>query len=382
MKKPLKDGFLRMIEFFPLNRRGKELSPDFFEIQGEVYNSGKFISDQSLTEFETNFANYIGARYAVGVGNGLDALKISLRAAGISKGDWVIVPGFSFIATWLAVLDLGAIPIPIDVESNSGNINLNLVRVNLDERVKAIIVVHLYGNPSIDINFVKEMNDLGIKVIEDAAQAHGAKVGNLSCGNIGNFSAFSFYPTKNLGAAGDAGIILTNDTNDRNIVRSIANYGRGDSKYDFIRFGYNSRLDEIQASALNFFLRYLDNWNSKRANIANQYIKSISSRSDQKIVHLNGTIRRDVIHCYHLFVCSVDDRENFVKYLQRRGISSEVHYPHYIYDFDFILNEIPEDNRKDLSQSKRLSESVVSIPLHPWLEDWEVKTINDALVNY
>jgi dTDP-4-amino-4,6-dideoxygalactose transaminase len=371
-----------MIDFFPLHRRENELTTNFFEIQREVFKSGKFISDHKLNEFETNFAKYIGSQHAVGVGNGLDALKISLRVAGISKGDWVIVPGFSFIATWLAVLDVGAIPIPIDVESKTGNISLNLIRKNLDKRIKAVIVVHLYGNPSIDLDFVAEMNSLGIKVIEDAAQAHGAKVGKLNCGNIGNFSAFSFYPTKNLGAAGDAGMIMTNDSNHRDIARSISNYGRGDSKYEFNKFGYNSRLDEIQASALNFFLGYLDDWNLKRINAANQYIAALASRGDKKVEHLDGKINSEVIHCYHLFVCSVDDRSNFIKHMKQSEISSEIHYPHYIYDFGFILNEIPKNFRKELPQSRRLSESVVSIPLHPWLKDWEIKTITEALVNY
>jgi dTDP-4-amino-4,6-dideoxygalactose transaminase len=371
-----------MIEFFPLNRRNNNTFMDLVKLNSSIYESGKFILGEEVKKFQNNFASYVGTKYAVGVGNGLDALKLSLVAAGVKKGDWVIVPGFSFIATWLAVLDVGAVPIPVDVENKSGNICLDLVKNKMNSKVKAIVVVHLYGNPAIDLDFVSQMNSVGTTIIEDAAQAHGAEIQSIKCGNLGIISAFSFYPTKNLGATGDAGMVMTNDYDFYEVLNSISNYGRGESKYEFSRFGYNSRMDEIQAGNLNYFLNFLKNWNEIRVEIANKYKLAINSRNDDKIRHLDGILNRDVKHCYHLFVCAVEDRNDFIAYMRKQQIATEIHYPNTILDHDFIMEKIPKSEIENLPNSIKLSREVVSIPLHPWLKKEEISKIISALANY
>ena len=251
-----------------------ELKPTYLELQEKmdaayhrVMNSGWYLLGEETEAFEADFAAYVGTKHCVTVGNGLDALRLALEAHGIGPGDEVIVPAHTFIATWLAVSQCGAIPVAVDVRRDTANMDASLLEGALTRRTKAIIPVHLYGQPA-DMDPIREFATRhGLVVIEDAAQAHGARYRGKMCGTLGHAAAFSFYPGKNLGAFSDGGAITTNDDAVARKARMLRNYG-SEKRYHHEMAGTNSRLDELQAAFLRVKLRYLDEWNLRRAAIA------------------------------------------------------------------------------------------------------------------
>ena len=310
-----------MIPFVSFEPMHTELQEDINEKIMEIYRNNQYILGSECEKFEEEFAEYCGAKYCIGCGNGLDALYLILKAYDIGVGDEVIVPANTFIATALAVSYVGATPILVDSTLDDYNINPDKIEEKITSKTKAIIPVHLYGQPADmnRINAIAKKNRL--RVIEDSAQAHGAMYNQKKTGVLGDASAFSFYPGKNLGALGDAGAIVTNDKVLADKIRTIRNYG-SDYKYHHIYKGTNSRLDEIQAGILRIKLKKLEEWNNFRIKVAERYLNEIKNSNI-----ILPQITRDVKHVFHIFAIRCNERSKLEKHLENKGILTGKHYP-------------------------------------------------------
>jgi dTDP-3-amino-3,4,6-trideoxy-alpha-D-glucose transaminase len=307
-----------------------ELKPTYLELREEmdaayhrVMNSGWYLMGAETEAFETEFAAYVGTRHCVTVGNGLDALRILLEAHGVGPGDEVIVPAHTFIATWLAVSQCGAVPVGVDVHRDSANMDASLLEGALSSRTKAIIPVHLYGQPADMDSILDFAARHGLVVIEDAAQAHGARYKGRMCGTLGHSAAFSFYPGKNLGAFSDGGAVTTDDDDIARRARMLRNYG-SEKRYHHDIAGMNSRLDELQAAFLRIKLRHLDDWNARRAAAAERYRQLLTDLSAPFFLPLVPDWAAPV---WHLFVIRHPMRELLQKHLEEHGIHTIIHYP-------------------------------------------------------
>jgi len=342
------------------------------EINSEIQNtllSGDYVLGSRLEAFETAFARYVSASHCIGVGNGLDALTLSLEAVGIGPGDEVLVPAHTFVATWLAVMRVGATPVGVDVEWASANMNANLIREKITSKTRAIVPVHLYGR-SCNLRLISAIaKENNIYVIEDAAQAHGATYEGQRVGGHGNVVAWSFYPTKNLGAIGDGGAITTNDSIIADRLRALRSYGAS-QKYRHDMIGYNSRLDEIQAAILSKKLRHLDEWNIRRREVALRYLGEISNPWIE--LPESGC---DEGHVFHLFVIKSKYRDGLQRYLKASGISTLVHYPLPPYKQKAITDTLCITEEMNFPVADALSGSVLSLPIGPFLADNDLNRI-------
>jgi dTDP-4-amino-4,6-dideoxygalactose transaminase len=352
--------------FLDIRAAYEEMKPEFDQAYHRVMNSGRYLLGQELEAFEVEFASYCEADYCIGVGSGLDALTLILRAYNIGRNDEVIVPAHTFIATWLAVSMVGATPVPIDVEPNYYAIDPNLIEDGITSRTKAIIPVHLYGHPAdMDgINSIARKHEL--KVIEDAAQAHGAVYKGRRCGSLGVASAFSFYPGKNLGAFGDAGAVVTNDVSLAGKVRKLRNYGSV-QKYQHELQGTNSRIDELSAAFLRIKLKRLSEWNARRSQVATQYIKRLSKVSlHDKFQHYTvglPSIAPWALPVWHLFVIRYPYREKLRNKLADAGIGTLIHYPippHLSKAFQNLGH-----HRGCFPIAEEISDEILSLPIGP-----------------
>lgn len=335
----------------------------------EVLDSGWYLMGKKNAQFEKDFAEYCGTKHCIGVSNGLEALKLILQAYEIGKGDEVIIPSNTFIATALAVSGNGATPVLVE-PNESYLINPALIEEAITPKTKAIMPVHLYGQVcDMDaINAIAKKHNL--KVIEDSAQAHGAIYKGKRTGNLGDASGFSFYPGKNLGAMGDGGAITTNDAELARKVCAIANYG-SEKKYHHEYKGTNSRLDEIQAGILSVKLKGLDKDNARRKEIAKHYRENISHRKitlPQENYGAEG-------HSYHLFVIRTENRDYLQKYLEGNGIASLIHYP-------FAMNQhkaYEELASKKMPIAEKMSQEILSLPISPVMTGEEIEYIVEVL---
>ena len=312
------------VPFLDLQAAHSELRPEIEVAVKRVLGSGCFVLGPEVEQFERRFADYCGVQECVGVGNGLDALTLVLAAYDVGPGDEVIVPGATFIATWLAVSRIGATPVPVDVDHKNATYTLEPAQLEaaINERTRAIVPVHLYGQPA-DLGAISEIaHRHGLVVIDDAAQAHGARYGGRPIGGLTSASAFSFYPSKNLGALGDAGAVTTNDPDVADRVRMLRNYGMKE-KYRSELAGWNSRLDPLQAAVLDVKLDRLDEWNARRGCVAARYREALST---VEWMTAPGEASR-TSHVYHLFVVRVPRRDLLVRHLSQLGIESGLHYP-------------------------------------------------------
>jgi dTDP-4-amino-4,6-dideoxygalactose transaminase len=338
----------------------------------QVLNSGHFILGGHVEKFEDEFAKYVGADYAVGVGNGLDAIEIGLRVLGVGVGDEVLVPEHTYIATWLAVSKCGATPIPIPTEINSYNIDSSKILTAVNKNTKVIIPVHLYGHP-VDLDPIFQIaKKCGLKVLEDAAQAHGALYKNRRIGSGGDMVAWSFYPTKNLGAFGDGGAISTSNLEYAEKARLLGNYGSKE-KYKHIIQGGNSRLDEMQAAILSVKLKKLDEWNAQRSLNASFYMENIDSK---KIIL--PTISPETKPVWHQFVVWHAERDVLQENLRKCGIQSMVHYPtppglQDCYDHTKYFTS---------TRACEISKSVLSIPIGPHLNQNMIEHVAESINKY
>jgi dTDP-4-amino-4,6-dideoxygalactose transaminase len=311
------------VPFLDLGTAYRELRTEMDAAYRRVMESGRYILGDELQAFEREFAAYCEARYCVGVGNGLDALHIILRGLGIGPGDEVIVPAHTFIATWLAVSYAGAAPVPIEPDPCTYNMDPTAIEAAITPRTKAIMVVHLYGQPA-DMDAISAVATRhGIPVIEDAAQAHGARYKGRRVGSLGHAAGFSFYPGKNLGAFGDAGAVTTNDAALADAVRSLRNYGSA-KKYVHDLMGFNTRLDELQAALLRVKLLKLDAWNAHRTRIAEAYLAGLSGDGSEVDLPVVPSWADPV---WHLFVVRTRRRDALHERLRQNGIETLVHYP-------------------------------------------------------
>jgi len=352
------------VSFLPME---KELNNNLRSAFDRVFTSSWYIEGKEDEAFEKTFADYCGANYCVGVGNGLDALMLALKALGIDEGDEVIVPSNTYIATALAVTYVGATPVFVEPSIETFNINPELIEVAITNKTKAIMPVHLYGQ-SCDMELILEIaKKYNLRIVEDCAQAHGATYKGQKVGTFGDVAGFSFYPGKNLGALGDAGAIITNDENLAKRIRALGNYG-SDYKYHHIYKGNNSRLDELQAAFLSAKLPLLDKMNIERRRIANRYLNEI--KNDKVILPV---ISSDCVPVWHIFGIRCDEREKLEKHLNEAGIGTNKHYPIPIH-----LQECYKDlghKEGDFPIAEKISCTELSIPMYYGMTDDEISYI-------
>ena len=359
------------IPFASFEKMHSEISDQMKNAYERVFDNNWFIGGKELEQFEQEFAQYCGAKYCVGCGNGLDALMLILKAYGIGTGDEVIVPSNTFIATALAVSYTGATPVFVEPEMNTYNINPGLIEEKITPKTKAIMAVHLYGQPAKMDEILAIAKAYNLKVIEDSAQAHGAEYHGVRTGNLADAAGFSFYPGKNLGALGDGGAITTNDKELADKVRALGNYG-SDYKYHHIYMGNNSRLDEMQAAFLRVKLQQLQKWNDDRRKTAAEYNARIHNAKIVLPQEMAGTR-----HVYHIYAVFCEERDALEKYLNDLGIGTNKHYPIPIHMQECYKDlGIAEGN---LPLAEDISAHILSIPMSYGMTEDEVSYVIDAL---
>jgi dTDP-4-amino-4,6-dideoxygalactose transaminase len=360
------------VPFLNLKAAYIDVKSEVDEAIARVMHSGQYILGDEVKKFESNYAKYTESSYSAGVANGLDALHLSLKALGIGPGDEVIVPANTYIATWLAVSHVGATPVPVEPNIMTYNIDPNKIEQALTKKTKAIIVVHLYGQP-VDMDPILALSkQYNLKVIEDAAQAHGALYKNKRIGAHGDVVAWSFYPGKNLGAYGDGGAITTNNHSIHNQITTLRNYG---SKEKYINdvIGFNSRLDPIQAAILNVKLQYLDTLNARRRDIAQQYISGLDG---QACILPLADINNE--YAWHLFVIRHTQRDELQSQLKRRGISTLIHYP--IPPHLQTAYKNLGIKKGQLPITEMIHKEVISLPMDPSMKDDAVAYVIDETI--
>lgn len=337
-----------------------------------VMSSESLISGESVFKFESQFAKYVGTEFSIGVGNGLDGLALSLRAAGIGPGDVVVVPAHTFIATFLAVIQVGATPFAVDVDSQ-GLLDLNKL-FELKSRVDAVIPVHMHGCMVDMKSLTYWAKPRGIIVIEDASQAHGCRSNEVNAGQLGDLAVFSLYPTKNLGAIGDAGIVVTSNLEYKEFIASSRSYGSSnESKYSHIRLGFNTRLDTIQAAVLRKNLDYLDTWNLHRIRLAEIYRNQLSTLPLKFLIPANSS------SVYHHFPILLPNRDKLREYLTVHGIGSEIHYPNLASDEVAALTNL---NLNECPNAREISKSTLSLPISQWHSEDEVIYVTEVISSF
>jgi dTDP-4-amino-4,6-dideoxygalactose transaminase len=350
----------------------EELRAEIDEAVRGVLHSGWYIGGPSVEAFEQEWAAYCGASHCVGTGNGLEALALSLRVLGVGPGDEVIVPANTYIATWLAVSMVGATPVPVEPDEASHCIDPTLIAAAVTERTRCIMPVHLYGHPCAMDEIMRVARENDLLVVEDAAQAHGAAVVGRKIGTHGDAVAWSFYPTKNLGAFGDAGAITINRADIANKLMLLRNYGSATKNVHDIK-GVNSRLDPVQAAILSVKLKHLDRWQDRRQQVARRYAELFNGSN--RLVTPTATDQS--IHAWHLYVIRVDQRDEVIKRLAERGVASMAHYP-----TPPFLQGAYAEMKADAGRwplSTRLAETVLSIPMGPHMKPGEVERVAEAV---
>jgi dTDP-4-amino-4,6-dideoxygalactose transaminase len=373
-----------MIKFLDLQKINAQYAAELKLAAAEVINSGWYLLGERVKQFETNLANYIGVKHAIGVANGLDALRLILKVyieLGVMKeGDEIIVPANTYIATILAITDNRLKPVLVEPDINTYNLDLNLIEEHITERTKAIMVVHLYGR----VCWGNKLEELGkkynLKIIEDNAQAIGAEWNGVKTGALSDAAGFSFYPGKNLGALGDAGAVTTNDDELAEVIRALGNYG---SKVKYVNDyqGLNSRLDELQAAFLSIKLKYLDAENQRRREIADYYCNNIKNPDIILPCQSNSSLithHSSLSHVWHLFVIRTQNRNKLQEFLTQNGVQTLIHYP------------IPP--HKQLAYSKwvkcslpiteKIHQEVLSLPISPLLDSKVVEEICSSICNF
>lgn len=363
------------IPFLDLKAAYTELKSELDAAYCRVMESGWYILGQEVEAFEGEFAVYCGAQHCIGVGNGLDALHLILRGYGIGPGDEVIVPSNTYIATWLAITFAGAIPVPVEPLERTHNLDPGRIEGAITPQTRAIVPVHLYGQPADMDPILKIAGQYGLKVIEDAAQAHGAQYKGHRVGGLGNAAGFSFYPVKNLGALGDAGAVVTNDQELAGKVRAQGNYGSRTKYYHEVK-GVNSRLDALQAAFLRVKLKHLEEWNTRRRACARRYLEGLADISELTLPYVPEWAEP----AWHLFVVRHLRRDSLQKHLTKSGIGTQIHYP----VPPHLSEAYAEEGWKvgDFSMSERLANTVLSLPMGPHLESSLQDEVIDSVKQY
>lgn len=355
-----------MIPFVDLKKEYASIKNEIKISIERVLEKQWFLLGEELKEFEKNFTKYINVKYGIGVNSGSDALYLAIKALKIDRGDEIITVSHTFISTVDAIVRNEAKPVFVDIDSDTFTIDVSQIKKKISERTKAIIPVHFYGHPADMYSIMELANEYGLKVIEDACQAHGTEYKGKKVGGIGDIGCFSFYPAKNLGAYGDAGIIVTNDEKLSTNLKMYRNYGQQQKYYhDFV--GINSRLDELQAAVLRVKLKHLNEWNERRRKNAKLYNELLQ---DSGII---TPIEKEFAkHVYHLYVIKNKNRDKLKKYLEKNNIQTLIHYP------------VPVHLQKAYSRYRNISKlpvtekicnEILSLPMHPWLTEEEIYLI-------
>ena len=349
-----------------------ELRAEIDDAVGRVLAGGQLVLGPETRAFEEEFAQFTGARFCVGVANGLDALVLSLEALGVGPGDEVVVPSHTFIATWLAVSRVGAVPVPVEPDPTTYTMDPARLEAAIGPRCRAVVPVHLYGQPA-DLDPILDVaRRRGLAVIGDAAQAHGALYKGRRLGALGDAAAWSFYPGKNLGAFGDGGAITTDDPRLADRLRALRNYGSHEKYVHRVR-GSNSRLDELQAAMLRVKLRHLDRWNDRRRRAASRYLAELAGVESLRL----PVIAPYADHVWHLFVVRTSGREDLQRRLLADGVSTLVHYPTPPHAQEAYADGGFESGAFPVAE--RLGAEVLSLPMGPHLTDAQVDEVVAAL---
>lgn len=363
-----------MIPFADLKRQYQAHKKEIDACIFKNLENTSFIGGNEVSQFEKSFASFVDVNFCIACANGTDSIEILLKAMGIKQNDEVLVPAISWISTSEAVSSIGAIPVFVDVDADNYTIDTNLIISKITSKTKAIIPVHLYGQPADMHAIMKIARDYKLKVLEDCAQAHGAKINSQHVGTFGDAASFSFYPGKNLGAYGDAGCMITNNEKIAKLVKQIANHGQ-EVKHNHVLEGRNSRLDSIQASILNIKLPYLGNWIQRRNKIGITYLNQIVNPKIKLPI-----IPQSTYHAFHLFVIRTEEREQLIQYLEQNKIGSSIHYPRalpYVKCYA-SCNYKP----KDFPVAFKYQDKILSIPMFPELKNHEIVKIIMVLNKY
>ena len=363
---------MNKVLFLDLKSPYQELQTELDAAYRRVMESGWYILGEEVDSFEKDFSAFCQTKHCMGVANGLDALHLILRAYGIGEGDEVIVPSNTYIATWLAVSYAGARPVPVEPDPATFNIDSARIESAITPRTRAILAVHLYGQ-TVDMDAVLAIaRRHHLKVIEDSAQAHGAAYKQKQAGALGDAAGWSFYPGKNLGAFGDAGAVTTNDDELAERIRTLRNYGSKVKYFNEVK-GYNSRLDPLQAAFLRVKLKHLNGWNSRRKEIALQYLSSLSDLPELTLPH----VPEWADPAWHVFVIRHAQRDALQKYLGENGIGTLIHYP-----IPPHLSEAYQDagyGRGDFPLAENIAQTVLSIPIGPHLASHQTAQVISAI---
>ena len=363
-----------MIPFGDLRLHYNSIKIELDQAIEGVLSSGWFILGENVSAFESEFATFCGTESALGVGNGTDALQLALMACGVERGDEVITTPLSATFTALAICAVGAIPRLVDIDPETYNIDPKKIEAAIGPRTRAILPVHLYGQPADLDPILAIARQQGLIVVEDAAQAHGAQYKGRGVGSIGDVGCFSFYPSKNLGAFGDGGMVVTDDAEIAEKVRMLRDGGQK-TRYDHQLAGINSRLDELQAAILRVKLRYLDKWNKRRQHIAALYTALLGESDVDPPFEMPN-----VEHVYHLYVISCQDRDGLQKHLEQRGVQTKVHYPTPIHlqgAFGWL-----RQGPGSFPTAERCAARIVSLPIYPELTDAKVRQVAGYILDW
>ena len=368
-----------MVPFLDLTRQDRRIKRELLSATQRVYEKGRFILGEEVSNFEREFSHYCGVQYGVGVGSGTDALYLALKTAGIGEGDEVVTVANSFVATALAISFTGATPVFIDIDPKYYTMDPNHLELLLKRqkakgtgrKIKAILPVHLYGHPAEMDSIMEIASRYDLIVIEDACQAHGAKVGRKKVGSFGAMGCFSFYPTKNLGGYGDGGMVVTNDKKYDQSLRLLRCYGER-KKYQHVVKGHNSRLDEIQAALLRVKLRYLDQWNELRRGKAKFYTQMLSP-----LGVVCPSERKGIRHVYHLYTIKTRRRDSLQAFLKKKRIETLIHYP-----LPIPLQKAYQElgvRRRDLPLTNQWSQKILSLPFFPEIREDEMEEVAEGI---
>lgn len=363
-----------MIKFLDLQKINLAHQQEIEEKLVNTFRSGWYLLGNEVKNFEQNFANYVGSNYAIGVANGLDALRLIFRAyielGFMKQGDEVLVPANTYIASLLALSDNGLVPVLVEPSEATFNIDISKIEEKITPKTKAILIVHLYGR----VVFSNELTEIAkkhnLKIVEDNAQSIGATFNGKNTGNLGNAAGFSFYPGKNLGALGDAGAVTCNDEELAKTIRAIANYG-SNQKYVNIYQGLNSRLDEIQAAVLDVKLKYIDAENNVRRSIAKKYLSEIKN----DLLVLPNAPENEEEHVWHLFVIRTKKRKELQEFLKENGVETLIHYPIPPHK----QQAYKEMNSMSFSLTEQIHDEVLSLPISPVMEKDEVLKVIETI---
>jgi len=360
-----------MIKFLDITKQDKKIHKIILGNIKKIIKKNSFILGEEVLSFEKNFSKYCNSKYAVSCANGTDALTIALKVLNLPKNSEVIMPAMTYCSTAFAIINAGLNPVLADIENNRSTISINEIKKRITNKTRVIMPVHLYGSCANIDEIKKIIKNKKIYLIDDCAQAHGSKYKDKRVGSLGDISCFSLYPGKNLGAYGDAGIITTNNKKFYNMIKSLRNLG-STKKFMHDHIGVNSRLDTVQAIILNKKLKYLKKLNLKRRKIANLYNKNILNDKITKLIYSKSCV-------YHQYVILVNDRNKFIKYLQKSKIQYGFHYPFAIHQLKVFKNYF---NGEKFPNAEILSKNGISIPIDPNLTKKEISFIINKLNNF